>query len=228
MPAGMPIRKRDHDRHRGELDRHRQLLRDQLAHRHLDAQRLAEIAGQHALDPVDVLHRHRLIEPVLLADLRDHVGIALLAGHDQRRIARQQLLQREDHHRHEEQRRDQLQQALAEEVQHGVRSCPGRTAATKCRRAEPGPMERASRSRLCGAAQEALHRVRDTRDWLTRSLTSASTRSRAPVRPASACSLRAGWYARSGCGGDRGRAAAFRRARALSAFRRSPCAAPDR
>ena len=115
MPAGMPIRKRDHDRHRRQLHRHRQLLRDQLAHRHLDAHRLAEIAGQHALDPVDVLHRERLIEPVLLADLLDHLGIALLAGHDQRRIARQQLLQRKDQHRHEEQRRDQLQQTRLRE-----------------------------------------------------------------------------------------------------------------
>ena len=108
----------DHDRHRGELHRHRQLLRDQVEHRHLDAERLAEVARQHALDPVDILHRDRLIEPVLLADLRDHVGIALLARHDQRRIAGQQMLQRKDQHRHEEQCRDQLQQALAEKVQH--------------------------------------------------------------------------------------------------------------
>ena len=34
----------DDDRHRAELQRHRQLLRDQLAHRHLVAQELAEIA----------------------------------------------------------------------------------------------------------------------------------------------------------------------------------------
>jgi hypothetical protein len=63
--GGNADQERDHDRHRGELDRHRQLLRDQLEHRHLDAQRLAEVARQHALDPVDVLHRDRLIEPVL-------------------------------------------------------------------------------------------------------------------------------------------------------------------
>ncbi len=89
--GGNADQERDHDRHRGELQRHRQLLRDQVAHRHLDAQRLAEVAGQHALDPVDVLHRDRLIEPVLLADLLDHGGIALLAGHDQRGIAGQQI-----------------------------------------------------------------------------------------------------------------------------------------
>ena len=111
--GGNADQERDHDRHRAELERHRQLLRDQLAHRHLDAQRLAEVARQHALDPVDVLHGDRLIEPVLLADLLDHGGIALLAGHHQRRIARQQMLQREDQHRHEEQCRDELRDALA-------------------------------------------------------------------------------------------------------------------
>ncbi len=60
----------------------------------------------------------RLIEPVLPADLLEHLRVALLAGHRQRRVARQQLLQAEDDHRHDEQRRDQLQQALAEEQEH--------------------------------------------------------------------------------------------------------------
>ncbi len=161
--GGDADQERDHDRHRGELDRHRQLLRDQFAHRHLVAQRLAEVARQHALDPVDVLDRHRLIEPVLLADLFDHFGIALLARHHQRRIAGQQLLQREDQHRHEEQCRHELDKSPREEVQHG-------------------------RLRVMAF------------------LTSASARSHARARPASACSLRAWWCARSGCGGDRDRA----------------------
>ena len=52
---------------------------------------------------------------ILLADLLDHGRIALFAGHDQSGIARQQLLQREDDHRHEEQSRDQLQQTFAKE-----------------------------------------------------------------------------------------------------------------
>jgi hypothetical protein len=42
-----------------------------------------------------------------------HIGVALLAGHRQRRIARQQMLQRKNQDRHEEQRRDQLQDSLA-------------------------------------------------------------------------------------------------------------------
>jgi hypothetical protein len=61
------------------------------------------------------LHRDRLIEVILRADLRDHIGIALLAGHDKRRIARQQMLQRKDQDRHEEQCRDQLDDAPREE-----------------------------------------------------------------------------------------------------------------
>jgi len=35
------------------------------------------------------------------------------------------MLQRKDQHRHEEQRRDQLQDALAEEIQHGAIRVPG-------------------------------------------------------------------------------------------------------
>ena len=75
---------------------------------------------------IDVLHRDRLIEPILLADLLDHLGVAVLARHDQRGIAGQQLLQREDQHRHEEQRRDELQQALGEEGEHWPPGCPPR------------------------------------------------------------------------------------------------------
>ena len=150
--GGNADQERDHDRHRAELDRHRQFLRDQAQHRHLDAQRLAEIARQHALDPVDVLHRDRLIEVILRADLRDHGGIALLAGHHQRRIARQQMLQRKDQHRHEEQCRDQLQDALAEEIQHGLSSCPGRGATCNVALLNRDPVWPPGGSRLCGAA----------------------------------------------------------------------------
>ena len=78
----------------------------------------AEVTRQHALDPVGVLNRDWLIEPVLMADLLDDCWIALLAGHDQRRIAGQQLLQREDQDRHEEQRRDELNQPTCQEAQH--------------------------------------------------------------------------------------------------------------
>ena len=55
---------------------------DQLAHRLLHAQRLAEVAVQHAADPVQVAHRQRLVEMQLLAQVRDHGRVALLAGED--------------------------------------------------------------------------------------------------------------------------------------------------
>ena len=73
---------------------------------------------------MQVLHRQRLVEPVLLADLLEDLGVAVLARHDERRIARQQLLQQEDDHRHEEQRRDELGQPPREEGDHGARAAP--------------------------------------------------------------------------------------------------------
>ncbi|MCW2084981.1 UNVERIFIED_ORG: hypothetical protein M2193_007156 [Bradyrhizobium japonicum] len=126
----MPIKNAIRDRHRAELERHRQFLRDQLAHRHLVAQGLAEIAGEDSLEPVDILHGDRLIELVLLPDLLDRGGIAFLAGHHQRRIAGQQLLERKDQHRHEEQCRHDLRDAVGEEVQHGPTRFPGDVAIT--------------------------------------------------------------------------------------------------
>src|SRR5882757_2817624 len=108
------------------------------------------------------------IEAILRADLRDHSGIALLAGHHQSGIAGQQLLQRKNQHRDEEQRRDQLNEAPAEEIQHGAAPVPYAII-----------------------------------------LTSASARSRAPARPASACSPRAWWCARSAACDGRDRSAAL-------------------
>ena len=53
-----------------------------------------------------------------LPEALDDVRVALLTGHDQRGIARQQMLQREDDYGHEEQRRYELQQPPAKECQH--------------------------------------------------------------------------------------------------------------
>ena len=68
--------------------------------------------------PAGLTHLHRLralVDAVVIG-----VGTAI-ADDPQltvRRVAGQQLLQREDDHRHEEQRRDQLQQAMGEEGEH--------------------------------------------------------------------------------------------------------------
>jgi len=60
--------------HRGELQRDRQLLQHQLEHRLLYAQRLAEVAAQHAADPVEVADRQRLVEIELRAQRLDRRG----------------------------------------------------------------------------------------------------------------------------------------------------------
>ena len=113
---------RDDDRHQRELDRDRQLLGDQRRHRLLHAQRLAEVALQHAAEPVDVAHRQRLVEVHLLPQVRDDGRVLLLAGEHHRRIAGQQLLQPEDQHRDEQQRRDDRREAPGEERVHVQRS----------------------------------------------------------------------------------------------------------
>jgi hypothetical protein len=80
------------------LQRHRKLLRDQNQHRFLEPHRLAQVAGEHAADPIEVLNMERLIEAVLSADLFEHSRVTLLASHGERRVTRQQLLQAEDDH----------------------------------------------------------------------------------------------------------------------------------
>ena len=122
--GGNADQKSDHDRHRGQLHRHRQFFGDQVAHGNLDTQGFAEVAGRNAFDPIEILHRDRSIEPVLLAYLRDHGGIAFFSGHDERGIAGQQVLQQKDQDRHEEQCRNQLQDAFAEKVQHAAYTRP--------------------------------------------------------------------------------------------------------
>ncbi len=109
MPAGMPIDSAITIAIAASCERDRQLLQDQLEHRLLDAHRLAEVAREHAARSSTgtapaAARRGDTAARICASTLR----VALLAGHDQRRIARQQLLQPEDQHRHEEQRRDDL------------------------------------------------------------------------------------------------------------------------
>ena len=74
MPGRHADRHRDHEGHGAKLQRHRQLLRDQRAHRLADAPGIAEVAVQHVADPVQILHRQRAVEPQFGADLRQHRG----------------------------------------------------------------------------------------------------------------------------------------------------------
>jgi hypothetical protein len=91
----------------------------EVEHRLLRPHRFAEVAAQHAADPVAVAHRQRIVEVQLLVQVGDDVRVALLAGEDDRRIAGQQLLQPEDQHRDEDQRRQDRRDALDEELDHG-------------------------------------------------------------------------------------------------------------
>src|SRR6266851_3919132 len=111
------------------------------------------------------------------------------------------MLQRKDQDRHKEQRWDQLEQPPGEKAQHGVPRVPGAAHREALRRRTgthliavgPGSAEQRK-----DAAPRPGHE-----NIIVAVLTSASTRSRAPARPAFACNLQAWWYARSGACGDR-------------------------
>ena len=99
---------------------HRQFGGDQLRHRHFQAHRFTEIARQHALDPEQVLDGDGLVEMVLGADLRDHRRIIVFARHDHGGIARQQMLQGKNDHRHEKHRGQKLDEAFADQREHSI------------------------------------------------------------------------------------------------------------
>ena len=59
----------EHDGAAGELERVRQRRHDFSEHRPPRRDRRAEIAGQDAAEPAQILHRPRLVEPIGLPDL---------------------------------------------------------------------------------------------------------------------------------------------------------------
>ena len=117
-PGRNADRERDDDRQERELERHRQLLEDELEHRLAQAHRFAQVSLYDAPYPVAVPHGQRIVEMELLVEVGHDAGIAVLAGEHQRRIAGQQLLQAEDQHRHEDERRHDRGDAADEERQH--------------------------------------------------------------------------------------------------------------
>ena len=106
-PAGMPIASAMSIEPMASSTVTGSLAGEQLGHRDPVAQRLAEIAAQQLAHPDGVLHRGRPIEMVASPDRRHRDRIVLLAGERQGGVAGQELLQREDQHRDEEQRRHQ-------------------------------------------------------------------------------------------------------------------------
>src|SRR5579859_7003294 len=110
------------------------------------------------------------------------------------------MLQRKDQQGHEEQRRDQLQDTFAEEVQHGARATPCTAAldvANGARHIVPSPLVGEGggwphRQSPCRPPTPTLpHKVGGSRKRHGENfLTSTSIRRRAPIRPASAGSPR--------------------------------------
>jgi hypothetical protein len=112
----------DQHRQHGELHRDRQLLQDQIQDRLLAADRIPEVAAQDAADPVQIPDRQRLVQVHPLAQIGDDLRILFFAGEDHRRVARQQLLQPEDEHRHEDQRRQDRRDSPDEVSGHILRA----------------------------------------------------------------------------------------------------------
>ena len=73
---------------------------------------------QHLAEPVDILDGQRPIEPQLRADLRNRLWILILPGNDAGRIARHELLEQENQHADQQQCRDDLRKADAEQAAH--------------------------------------------------------------------------------------------------------------
>ena len=126
--GGNADQERDHDRHRPSWIVTGSFCAISSRTGTLMRKRLAEVAGQHALDPVKILHRDRTIEPVLLANLAITAGsrsspAITSAGSPGNRCCREKI------------RIDtknsvgiNCSDALGEETQHGS-TFPGRSAA---------------------------------------------------------------------------------------------------
>ena len=82
----------DEQRRRRQLQRHRQPLDQQVGDGLAQADRLAEVAGEHVADVAAELHDHRVVEPVALVEVgacasgvaRSCNGLARVAGDDVR------------------------------------------------------------------------------------------------------------------------------------------------
>ena len=110
---------REQDRAERELDGRRKQRREFRDHRLMRDDRVAEIALQHAADVDAVLHEHRLVEAVLLAQLRmpDRIDAAL-AGHGLDRIAGNEADQDEGEQRDPDEGRNDEADPGEDEAEH--------------------------------------------------------------------------------------------------------------
>ena len=100
------------------MQRDRQRVPDRLGHRQAGTGGPAQIAAERMADVAHVLHRHRLVQPVVVADLSHGGGIALLAGEGTGRIARQRPDAEEHHDGHEHERDDRFEQPAHDVAAH--------------------------------------------------------------------------------------------------------------
>jgi hypothetical protein len=105
---------RDHGRARGEQQRGRELLDDEVAHGLLGAERAAEVAVRHSPEPAHVLVPERLVEAELAAERFACRAFGVLTEHGVDRVAGNEVDDREDDQRHEEEHRDGAEKAATE------------------------------------------------------------------------------------------------------------------
>ena len=111
---------RNRKRGPGQQQRRRQALQDQRRDRHLLAKRESEIEAENAFDIEKQLHRQRLVETELLAQLRQEnlIACAGFARHHQRRVARRHPDQEEVENDEREKDDDGLRDPLGDEGNH--------------------------------------------------------------------------------------------------------------
>ncbi len=100
--AGNADQHGDANREQRQEERRLRALGERLRHRPLQEDRLAEVASRELAQPVDELHRQRLVEAVGRTQLRDVGGRRLFAEHHRCRIARRKARDEEDERRHEQ------------------------------------------------------------------------------------------------------------------------------
>src|SRR5258708_4499346 len=109
---------RQRDGREPELERRRHPLADRLEDRLVRADRAAEVAGDGARDPGDVLHWQRPVDAQLLTDNVHARWVGLLAGDDADGVARREMQQAEDDHRDEDRHRDHEHEAAKDVLRH--------------------------------------------------------------------------------------------------------------
>ncbi len=111
----------DHRGCQGQRAADGELLDDDRADLRLGQERDAEVAAQHAAEPLQVAEPARLIEPELLAERLDRLWRGARAEDDRRRVARQDVDDGEDDDRRAQQAEQQGHEPPSQQQAHAVR-----------------------------------------------------------------------------------------------------------